>query len=125
MAHEKGFVGGDVLDAHHAILLQYLDAIHQQHRITVRKNLADGLDVQSWHVRSRYYSKRGFVPSLRARKTKRNDFVYSLAGGVRVPERSTRTPFRAEVYPDGERRRARTGPARRAHAMRVRAAGPK
>ena len=116
MPHEKRLVDGDVLDADDALRFQFLDAVHQQHRIAVRKNVADGLDVQRRHVRSRYYSKRGFVPSLGARKTKRDHCVHSRSSNANRPAmiRQHRQVRRA-VRRDGERYRSSPNVSGKAH----------
>jgi glutamate carboxypeptidase len=62
MPREKRLIDGDILDADDALRLQFLDAVHQQHRKAVRENVADRLDIQrgygGWHEQSGYY---GFV----------------------------------------------------------------
>ena len=49
MAGEIRLVHCDVLDADDAILFQFDDGIHQQHRIAMRQNVANRLDVQEGH----------------------------------------------------------------------------
>src|SRR3984885_5405560 len=46
MAHEERFVHRNVLNADDSLLFQLQDGIHQKHRITMRQNVANLLDVE-------------------------------------------------------------------------------
>ena len=46
---EERLVHRHVLDADDAVRLHFHDAVHQQHRIAVRQNLAYFINVQNWH----------------------------------------------------------------------------
>ena len=47
MTRKERLIDGHVLDADDALRFQFLDAVHQQKRIAVRQDFADGVDVQS------------------------------------------------------------------------------
>ncbi len=50
MAHKERLIDGDVLDSDDALLFQLQDGIHQKHRIAMRQNVADLLDVEKGHA---------------------------------------------------------------------------
>ena len=50
MTAKERLIGSHVLDANDAFRLQFLDTIHQQHRIAVGKDLPDRLDIHAWHA---------------------------------------------------------------------------
>ena len=51
MSYKKGLIYRDILDADDALLFQLDDRVHEQHRITMGKNLADRLYVKDGHAK--------------------------------------------------------------------------
>ena len=50
MAGKKRLIHGDILNADDAIGLQLLNAVHQQHGIAVREDVADRLNIHDRHA---------------------------------------------------------------------------
>src|SRR5579885_2875728 len=50
VSHRPRLISRDIIDADDALRLQLKDAIDEQHRIAVRKDVADRIDVQQWHA---------------------------------------------------------------------------
>jgi glutamate carboxypeptidase len=77
MTREKRLIDGDILDPDDAFFLQLLNAVNQQHRVAVGKNVPDRLDIHDGnggrHEQSRYYSN--VDPILRYARQKQNDII--------------------------------------------------
>ena len=50
MAHEERLIHRHVLDPNDALLLQLQNPVHQKHRIAMRQNVANFLDVEEGHA---------------------------------------------------------------------------
>ncbi len=50
MADEERLIHRDVLDSDDALLFQLENGVHQQHRIAMRQNVANLLDIEEGHA---------------------------------------------------------------------------